>query len=337
MAVEGNAGNINGTQRAAILLMSLGENEAAQVLKHMGAKDVQKLGQAMATMSKVTRDLASTVMDKFITTMEEETAIGVGADDYVRKVLVSALGEEKAGGVVSRILAGRSSKGLEALQWMEARAITDLIGSEHPQVIAIVLAHLETEQAAEVLGLLPEAARSDVLMRIATLEAVQPHALAELDELIEKQSANKAATPGASVGGAKIAAGILNLMDAAMETQIIGRIGETDKDLSQKIQDLMFVFDDLASLDDRSLQALLREVQQDKLGLALKGADQRVKDKVFKNMSERASEMLKEDMEAKGPVKISDVEAAQKEILATTRRLAEAGTVMLGGKGEEFV
>jgi flagellar motor switch protein FliG len=337
MAAEGNAGNMSGTQRAAILLMSLGENEAAQVLKHMGAKEVQKLGQAMATMSSVTRDMASKVMDRFITTMEDETAIGVGAGDYVRKVLTSALGEDKAGGVIDRVLAGHTSKGLEALQWMEPRAIAELIGPEHPQIIAIVLAHLDADQAAEVLALLPENSRSDILMRIATLEGVQPHALAELDEIMEKQSAGASSAKASSVGGIKVAADIINRMNGAMETQIIGRIGETDKALSQKIQDQMFVFDALGELDDRSMQALLREVQQDKLGLALKGAEQKVRDKVFKNMSERASEMLREDMEAKGPVKVSDVEAAQKEILATTRRLAEAGTVMLGGKGEEFV
>ncbi len=328
---------MSGTQRAAILLMSLGENEAAQVLKHMGAKDVQKVGQAMATMSNVTRDMASNVMDKFITTMEEETAIGVGADDYVRKVLVNALGEDKASGVIDRILLGRSSKGLEALKWMDARAVAELIRNEHPQIIAIVLSYLDSDQAAEVLGLFPERNRPDILMRIATLEGIQPHALAELDEIMEKQFAGGSNTKSSSVGGIKVAANILNLMDSAMETSIIGRMGETDKDLAQKVQDLMFVFDDLADLDDRSVQALLREVQQDKLGLALKGADQKVKDKVFKNMSERAAEMLKEDMEAKGPVKLSEVEAAQKEILATTRRLAEAGTVMIGGKGEEFV
>ncbi|HZP12034.1 MAG TPA: flagellar motor switch protein FliG [Nevskiaceae bacterium] len=328
---------MSGTQRAAILLMSLGENEAAQVLKHMGAKDVQKLGQAMATMSNVTRDMASNVMDKFITTIEEETAIGVGADDYVRKVLVNALGEDKASSVIDRILLGRSSKGLEALKWMDTKAVAELIRNEHPQIIAIVLSYLDSDQAAEVLALFPERTRPDILMRIATLEGIQPHALQELDEIMEKQFAGGSNTKSSSVGGIKVAANILNLMDSALETSIIGRIGETDKDLSQKIQDLMFVFDDLAELDDRSVQALLREVQQDKLGLALKGADQKVKDKVFKNMSERAAEMLKEDMEAKGPVKVSDVEAAQKEILATTRRLAEAGTVMLGGKGEEFV
>src|SRR5581483_2239867 len=295
MAVEGNAANMSGTQRAAILLMSLGENEAAQVLKHMGAKDVQKLGQAMATMSNVTRDMASNVMDKFITTIEEETAIGVGADDYVRKVLVNALGEDKASSVIDRILLGRSSKGLEALKWMDTKAVAELIRNEHPQIIAIVLSYLDSDQAAEVLALFPERTRPDILMRIATLEGIQPHALQELDEIMEKQFAGGSNTKSSSVGGIKVAANILNLMDSALETSIIGRIGETDKDLSQKIQDLMFVFDDLAELDDRSVQALLREVQQDKLGLALKGADQKVKDKVFKNMSERAAEMLKED------------------------------------------
>lgn len=334
---EARAPAMNGVQRAAILLMSLGEAEAAQVLKHMGAKDVQKVGIAMAALSNVSRDQAGQVMDQFVTMIDEQTSLGVGADEYVRKVLVSALGEDKAGGVIDRILLGRNTKGLEALKWMEPRAVAELIRNEHPQIIAIVLSYLDADQAAEVLAQLPERARADVLMRIATLEGIQPHALQELDEIMEKQFAGSGNVKSSSVGGVKVAANILNLMDSSLETQIIGRIQESDKDLGQKIQDLMFVFDDLADLDDRSLQALLREVPQDKLGIALKGADPGLMEKISKNMSQRAAEMLKEDMEAKGPVKVSEVEAAQKEILATTRRLADAGTLVLGGKGEEMV
>jgi flagellar motor switch protein FliG len=328
---------MTGVQRAAILLMSLGEQEAAQVMKHMGVKDVQKLGSAMATLANVTREQAGDVMDRFVATIDEQTSLGVGADDYVRKVLVSALGADKAGNVIDRILLGNNTKGLEALKWMEPRAVSELIRNEHPQIIAIVLSYLEADQAAEVLALLQERVRTDVLMRIATMEGIQPHALRELDEIMEKQFAGAGNSKSSSVGGIKVAANILNLMETAAETQIIGQIGELDKDLGQKIQDLMFVFDDLAEVDDRSIQTLLRDVQQDRLGLALKGADPQVREKIFKNMSERAAEMLREDMEAKGPVKVSDVETAQREILATARRLADAGTIMLGGKGDEFV
>ncbi|MBI2383531.1 MAG: flagellar motor switch protein FliG [Gammaproteobacteria bacterium] len=328
---------MDGVTRAAILLMSLGEAEAAQVLKHMGAKDVQKLGMAMAGLSGVSREQADDVMDEFVAEIDQQTSLGVGADDYVRKVLIQALGQDKAGGIIDRILLGRNSKGLEALKWMDSRAVAELVRNEHPQIVAIVLAYLESDQSSEVLALLPERIRPDVLMRIATLEGIQPNALQELDEIMEKQFAGANNVKSSTVGGVKCAANILNLMDTSLETQILGRIGQADKDLSQKIQDLMFVFDDLVEVDDRGMQALLREIPQEKLGLALKGADPTVKEKIFKNMSQRAAEMLKEDMEARGPVKVSDVEAAQKEILSVARRLADAGTIVLGGKGEQLV
>jgi flagellar motor switch protein FliG len=255
----------------------------------------------------------------------------------VRRVLVGALGEDKASGLIDRILLGRNSKGLEALKWMETRAVADLVRNEHPQIVAIVLAYLDPDQAADVLSQLPERMRGDVLMRIARLDGIQPQALRELDEIMEKQFSGNGNLKASSVGGLKVAAGILNLMDSSHEQAIIGRIGEIDQELSQRIQDLMFVFDDMAEVDDRSVQTLLREVSTETLGLALKGADPRVKERLLRNMSKRAAEMLVEDMEAKGPAKLSDVEGAQKEILAIARRLADAGTIVLGGKGEEFV
>ncbi len=331
------AGGISGAERAAILLMSLGEAEAAEVLKHMGAKDVQKVGQAMASLTNVSRERANEVMDRFVMELDNQTALGVGADDYVRRVLVGALGEDKASGLIDRILLGRNSKGLEALKWMETRAVADLVRNEHPQIVAIVLAYLDPDQAAEVLELLPERMRGDVLMRIARLDGIQPAALRELDEIMEKQFSGGGNLKSSSVGGLKVAAGILNLMDSSMEQTIVARIGEVDADLSQRIQDLMFVFDDLGEVDDRGIQTLLRDLSTETLGMALKGADARIKDKFVRNMSKRAGEMLLEDMEAKGPARVSDVEAAQKEILAAARRLADAGTISLGGKGEDFV
>ncbi|MEQ1439330.1 flagellar motor switch protein FliG [Fontimonas sp. SYSU GA230001] len=327
----------SGIERAAILLMSLGETEAAEVLKHMGAKDVQKVGAAMATLSNVSRDRATEVMDSFIEELDAQTSLGVGADDYVRRVLVNALGQDKASGVIDRILLGRNSKGLEALKWMETRAVADIVRNEHPQIVAIVLSYLDPDQAADVLTQLPDRMKSDVLMRIARLDGIQPSALRELDEIMEKQFSGGGNLKSSSVGGIKVAAGILNLMDSSEEQAIVARIGEMDQELSQKIQDLMFVFDDLADVDDRSIQTLLREIATDTLAMALKGADPRIKDKILRNMSKRAAEMLVEDMEARGPAKLSDVEAAQKEILAAARRLADAGTIVIGGKGEEFV
>lgn len=328
---------MTGTQRAAILLMSLGEAEAAQVLKHMGAKDVQRLGQAMAAIANVSKQQAESVVDDFVNSMETQTSLGVGSDDYVRKVLVEALGEDKAGGMIDRILLGRNTKGLEALKWMEPRAVAELIQNEHPQIVAIVLSYLDPDQAAEIVALLNDRVRADVMMRIATLDGIPPNALHELDDIMERQFAGQSNLKTSSVGGLKVAANIMNFLDSSVEQQITGLISQTDAGLGTRIQELMFVFDNLGSLDDRSIQTLLRDVPTDKLGLALKGADPRVSDKFTKNMSKRASEMLKEDMEAKGPVRLADVEAAQKEILATARKLADSGAINLGGKGEEFV
>lgn len=328
---------LKGVDHAAILLMSLGEAEAAEVLKHMGAKDVQRVGAAMATLSNVSQEHATSVVSQFIHEIETQTSLGVGADDYVRRVLVGALGQDKAAGLIDRILLGRNSKGLEALKWMETRAVADIIRNEHPQIVAIVISYLDPDQAADVLAQLPERMKGDVLMRIARLDGIQPSALRELDEIMEKQFSGGSNLKSSSVGGIKVAANILNLMDSSEEQGILARISEADDELSQRIQDLMFVFDDLADMDDRSLQTLLRETGTDTLGLALKGADPRVRDKIVKNMSKRAGEMLIEDMEARGPAKLAEVEGAQKEILAIARRLGDAGELVLGGKGEAMV
>jgi flagellar motor switch protein FliG len=326
-----------GTERAAILLLSLGEQEAAQVLKHMGARDVQRVGSAMAKLSNVSRDEVSEVLQDFSTRVENQTSVGVGADEFLRKVLIDALGDDKAQSVIERINIGPTSKGLEALKWMDPRAVAELIRLEHPQIIAIVLAYLDSDQAAEILAALPAGVRPDVVMRIATLDGVQPSALSELDDIMERQFAGKSAGKTSSLGGAKAAADIVNFLDASEEGPLMEIITKTDEALAARIQDLIFVFDNLISLDDRSMQELLRNVQSDRLLIALKGADETLKAKIFKNMSQRAAEMLKDDLEAKGPVRLSEVEAAQKEILAAARKLAEAGTISLGGKGEQFV
>lgn len=328
----------NGTERAAILLLSLGEQEAAEVMKHMGAKDVQRIGSAMTQLQNVSRKELEQVLVEFTTTVEGQTSLGVGVDEYLRKVLVGALGEDKASGVIDRILFGRSSKGLEALKWMDARAVCELIRQEHPQIIAIVLAYLDADQSADVLAQFPEWLRADVIMRIATLDGIQPSALHELDDVIEKQFSGKSGGLKTSViGGIKTAANIMNLMDTQHEGAVIEQIRKVDEALSIRIQDLMFVFDDLLEIDDRGMQEVLRAVPGEKLLLALKGAEEALKDKIFKNMSQRAAEMLKDDLEARGPVRLSEVEAAQKEILALVRKMSEAGTVQLGGKGEQFV
>ena len=327
----------SGTERAAILLLTLGEQEAAQVLKHMGAKEVQRIGAAMAKLANVSREEVHGVITDFASSVESQTSVGVGADEFLRKVLVDALGQDKAASIIDRISIGRSTKGLEALKWMDAAPVAELIRLEHPQIIAIVLAYLEPDQSAEVLAHLPANMRADVVVRIATLDGVQPSALTELDDIMEKQFAGKAAGKTSALGGAKAAANIINFLEPSQESAIMEQIAKTDEALGARIQDLIFVFDNLIEIDDRSMQELLRQVPADKLLLALKGADEALKEKIFKNMSQRAAEMLKDDLEAKGPVRISEVEAAQKEILQIARKLAEAGTIALGGKGEEYV
>ena len=326
-----------GTERAAILLLTLGEKEAAEVLKQMGAKEVQRIGAAMAKLQNVSKEEVQSVINDFSASVENQTSVGVGAEDFLRKVLVDALGQEKAAGIIDRISVGRSTKGLEALKWMDGRAVAELIRLEHPQIIAIVLAYLEADQAAEVLAHLPPNMRSDIMVRIATLDGVQPSALSELDDIMEKTFAGKGTTRTSALGGAKAAADIINNLEPSQEGIIMEQITQTDEQLGSRIQDLIFVFDNLLEIDDRSMQELLRQVASDKLLLAMKGAEDAMKEKIFKNMSQRAAEMLKDDLESKGPVKISEVEGAQKEILQTARKLAEAGTIQLASKGDEYV
>jgi flagellar motor switch protein FliG len=327
----------SGTERAAILLLTLGEQEAAQVLKHMGAKEVQRIGAAMAKLTNVSKDEVYTVITDFASSVESQTSVGVGAEDFLRKVLVDALGQEKASSIIDRISIGRSTKGLEALKWMDARAVAELIRLEHPQIIAIVLAYLEADQSAEILTCLPVNMRSDIMVRIATLDGVQPSALSELDDIMEKTFAGKGTARTSALGGAKAAANIINNLEPSQESVIMDQIVQTDEALGSRIQDLIFVFDNLLEIDDRSMQELLRQVSSDKLLLAMKGCEDAMKEKIFKNMSQRAAEMLKDDLESRGPVRISEVEGAQKDILQTARKLAESGTIALAGKGDEYV
>jgi flagellar motor switch protein FliG len=327
----------NGTERAAILLLTLGEQEAAQVLKHMGAKEVQRIGVAMAALTSVSREEVRGIVSEFSSTVESQTSVGVGADEFLRKVLVDALGQDKAASVIDRVNIGRSTKGLEALKWMDPRSVAELIRLEHPQIIAIVLAYLDADQSAEVLTYLPSGMRSDIIVRIATLDGVQPTALNELDDIMEKQFAGKSTGKTSVMGGAKAAANIINLLETSQESLIMEQITKSDQVLGARIQDLIFVFDNLNELDDRSMQELMRQVPSDRLLLALKGAEDSLKEKIFKNMSQRAAEMLKDDLEAKGPVRISEVEGAQKEILQMARKLADEGTIQLAGKGEAYV
>ena len=338
MATNRSDAPINGAQRAAILLLTLGEQDAAEVLKHLSARDVQAVGTAMAALTSVSREHVEHALTKLNEDMGRQTSLGVGTEEYIRKILVNALGENKAGGLIDRILLGRSSKGLESLKWMESRAIAEMINQEHPQIIALVLAHLEPDQAAEVIGYLPQRVRSDAVMRIATLDGVQPHALNELDEIMERQfNGNTKKLKSASVGGLKAAANILNAMDSSREAELMSAIRSQDEALGGRIEDLMFVFEDLAEIDDRGMQTLLREVPSGILITALKGAEPAIREKIFANMSKRAADMMRDDLEVKGPVRLSDVDAAQKEVLVIARKLSDAGQLNLSSSGDEFV
>ncbi|MGB5452936.1 MAG: flagellar motor switch protein FliG [Sedimenticolaceae bacterium] len=325
---------LSGLERSALLMLGLGEQHAAEILRHMGPKEVQEIGLAMAGLTHVTNSQMELVMQKFVGTIGEQTSLGMGSDQYIRNMLNSALGADKAGGIIDRILLGKNSKGLEQLKWMDARAIAELIRLEHPQIIAIVLSFLDPDQAAGVLCEFPERVRTDVIMRVAALEGIQPAALQELDEILEKQFSGGNNVKSSALGGVKKAADILNFVDGAIESKVIEQIGEADEELSQQIQDNMFVFENLIDVDDRGMQTLLREVSTDQLLLALRGAPELLRNKIFKNMSSRAAEMLKDDLEAAPPAKLSDVEAAQKEILTVARRLSDAGEINLGGSGE---
>ena len=331
--------SLSGIQRSALLMLGLGENHAAEVLKYMEPKEVQEIGLAMASLNSITNSQMELVMQKFVDTIGEQTSLGMGSDEYIRNMLTKALGSDKASGVIDRILLGRNSKGLEQLKWMDPRAIAELIRYEHPQIIAIVMSFLDPDQAAGVLAEFPDPrVRKDVIMRIATLEGIQPNALQELDEILERQLAGNTNLKSSALGGVKKAADILNFVDGAIEAEVIEGIQNADEELAQEIQDNMFVFENILDIDDRGVQTLLREVSSDQLLLALRGAPDELQEKIFNNMSSRAAEMLKDDLEAAPPVKVSDVEAAQKEILSVARKLADAGEIMLGGSGgEDFI
>ena len=335
MEENGDIKNMSGSERAAIFMMSLGEQSAAEVLKHMAPKEVQKIGTVMATLNNVPNKKVESVIGAFVEMANTQSGVGVDSDEYIRNMLTNALGEDKASSLIDRILTNKSAKGLESLKWMDPRAVADVVKNEHPQIIAIVLSYLDSGHAAEILQHLPERSRSEVLMRIATLEGVPPAALQELNEVLEKQFSGSSGIQKSGVGGVKIAADILNFMDGESETAITEAITDQDEELAQEIKDQMFVFENLLEIDDRGIQAILRDVQSEQLITALKGADDAIKEKIFGNMSSRAADMMREDLEAKGPVRLKDVEDAQKEVLSVAQRLAESGDISLGGKGDD--
>ena len=329
---------LDGVEKAAILLLSLSEEDAAQILKHLEPKQVQKVGLAMAQTTDLNQAKIAAVHRRFIEQIQNFSTIGFQSEEFIKRALTAVLGEEKAANLIDQIVLGGGARGLDSLKWMDSKQVANIIRNEHPQIQTIVLSYLEPEQSAEILSQFPEKVRLDLTMRIANLEEVQPAALQELDEIMEKQFAGQAGTQTAKMGGLKAAADILNYLDTNLEGQLMDAIREHDEEMAQQIQDLMFVFENLIDVDDRGIQTILREVQQDVLMKALKGTDENLKEKIFKNMSKRAAELLQDDLEAMGPVRVSEVETAQKEILSIARRLSDAGEIMLGGGGgEEFL
>lgn len=324
-------------QKAAIFLMSVNSDDAAKLLKYLGPNEVHKLGVAMAALENVDSKTVNQIYSEFIVEAESKTSIGLNKDEQIRKVFVTALGEDKANNIIDKILISSNTKGLDSLKWMDAKAIAEIIRHEHPQIQAIILSYLDPDHAAEVLMSLDEKVRIEVIMRISLQESIQPAAIDELNSVMEKQVASTVKNQTKPIGGVKRAADILNFVGGDVETTILGALKEKDEELANEIQDLMFIFDNIKSIDDRGIQLLLREVKTDTLVVALKAVDEEIKNKIFKNMSKRAGELLKDDLEVKGPVRLSEVEAAQKEILTVAKALADQGKIMLGNKSEEMV
>ncbi|MFO1330442.1 MAG: flagellar motor switch protein FliG [Rubrivivax sp.] len=324
-----------GLEDAAILLMSLGEEEAAEVFRHLAPKEVQRLGETIAKLKSISRERVEQVIDRFDTAAAQDSMLVTDTDEYVKSVLRKALGEDKANLLIDRILQGSDTTGIESLKWMDPSSVAELLRNEHPQIVAAILVHLEFDQAADVLKSFPERHRNEVMIRIATLDGIQPTALKDLNEVMSKVLAGGDRMKKTNLGGVKSAAEILNMMGTAVETSVLDFVREADGELAQKIMDNMFTFDDLEKIDDKGFQALLKEVQSDSLVLALKAASPELREKVFRNMSSRAAETLKEDLESRGPVKLSEVEAEQKEMLKIVRRLVEEGQIVLAGGGDE--
>ncbi|WP_374623463.1 flagellar motor switch protein FliG [Pandoraea sp.] len=324
-----------GLERSAILLMSLGEDEAAEVFKYLAPREVQKLGAAMASLRQVSRDQIADVLQDFVLEAEQHSALSLDSSEYIRSVLNKALGSDKAAGLIERILQGGDTSGIEGLKWMDSTAVAELIRHEHPQIIATILVHLDRDQASEVLALFTERLRNDVVLRIATLDGIQPAALRELNDVLTKLLSGSENIKRSPMGGVRTAAEILNYLGGVHEESVIEAVRNYDSDLAAKIVEEMFVFENLLDVEDRSIQVLLKEIESESLIIALKGAPVELREKFFKNMSARAAELLREDLESRGPVRVSEVEAEQKKVLQVVRRLADQGAIMIGGRGDD--
>jgi flagellar motor switch protein FliG len=328
---------ITNVQRAAVLMLLLGEDLASNIISYLDPKEVQELGAAMVSVADMSQEAVNAVLDQFVDLLKRQTSLSLGTTEYVETVLKRALGPDKASSVLSRIMPNRASRGLEILQWMDARAIAEMIKTEHPQVTAIILSVLEAEVAADVLAYLPNDTRPEVIQRVASLDTIQPSAMEELESIMKKQFSNNASSSSSSFGGVKAAAKIMNFTKVELEGPILQGVGQIDEELALRIQDNMFSFENLAAVDNRGIQALMRAVEPDMLMTALKGAADIVKDKFLDNMSSRARGMFVDDMEAKGPLRMTEVEDAQKKVMRAARKLSEKGELILSAGGADFV
>jgi flagellar motor switch protein FliG len=328
---------LTNTQRAAVLMLLLGEDLASNIISYLDPKEVQELGAAMVSVADMSQEAVNAVLDQFVDMLKKQTSLSLGTTDYVETVLKRALGPDKASSVLSRIMPNRASRGLEILQWMDARGIAEMIRGEHPQVTAIILSVLESEVAADVLAFLPEEVRPEVVQRVASLDTVQPSAMEELETIMKAQFSNNASSSSSSFGGVKAAAKIMNFTKVELESTIMQGVGQIDEELALRIQDNMFSFENLAGVDNRGIQALMRAVEPDMLMVALKGATDDVKNKFLDNMSSRARGMFVDDMESKGPLRMTEVEDAQKKVMRKARTLSEKGELILASGGADFV
>ncbi len=335
-ALRREMSELTGTQRAAVLMLLLGEEQAANIIRFLSPKEVQGLGAAMVQVAELSQEAVNAVLDEFLAEIKRQTNLGLGTSDYVDKVFRRALGDDKAASVLGRINPGHGSKGLEILTWMDARSIADMIQAEHPQVVAIILSVLETGVAAEVLNFLPADARAEIMQRVASLEQVQPSAMDELEAIMKKQFSTNSSSKSSSLGGVKAAANILNQTKTTLEAAVMSGLRDIDPDLMQQIQDNMFTFENLVGVDNKGIAKIMANVEPDLMMKALKGASEAVKEKFLGSMSERARGMFRDDMEALPPMRLSDVETAQKMVMRAARKLADAGDLVLGG-GADYV
>jgi len=328
---------LSGSCQAAILLMALGEEEAAGVLQHMKPEEVQALGEAMSAINGVSQEQIGDTLDQFVSRVRNESSLGLESASYFKSTLTRALGKDRASNVLSRMGPQEDDQGLTALKWMDARVVAKIIRNEHPQIMATVLSQLSRERAGEVLDLLPETMRADIVMRIVKLDKLHPAALADLNEVIQELFESDASIELTGLGGVQVVAEILNGVSKKSEELILEAIDEADSEVMEKIKEGMFIFENLLNVSDRDMQTLLRDLANEELIVALKGASEELQAKIFKNMSSRAAELLKDDLDAKGPVKLSDVQTAQRSVLTTAQQLAEDDKISLGGKGDDFV